>query len=180
MRNSTASILLILSAGLFLTVVLPYYDKVMELRVRSAQYKEFLSDVDEIGQKRDDLKVRYENLPQGEVERLKKVLPSQSDVVSLAMNFDSIASRYGISLKSINSTDSSNQTADGIVQAPTSGAYNEATVTISFIADYESFRGFMSDIEKSLRIIDIKSVSFNSSPNGLYDFKVSVKTYWLK
>lgn len=180
MKNSTASILLLLSAGLFLTVILPYYDKVMVLRDRSLQYKGILANIAEIGQKRDDLKVKYENLPQNEVQKLEKVLPSQSDIVSLAVNFDSIAARYGISIKSINSTDSSTQSVDGIVQAPSSSLYHEATVTLSFIADYESFRGFMSDIEKSLRIIDIQSVTFESSDNGLYDFKVTVKTYWLK
>jgi len=180
MRNSTASVLLLLSAGLFLTVILPYYDKVMVLRDRSTQYKGILANIIEIEQKRDDLKVKYENLPKEDVQRLEKVLPSQSDIVSLAVNFDSIAARYGISIKSINSTDSSTQSAEGIVQAPSSSLYHEATVTLSFIANYESFRAFMSDIEKSLRIIDIQSVTFNSSDDGLYDFKVTVKTYWLK
>lgn len=180
MRNSTALILLMISAGLILSFVLPYYDKVMALRARSSEYNQILDNLANIGQMRDDLKVKYDNINSLEVAKLEKVLPPTSNTVSLATDFDSIAARYGISIKSINSLDPSMQSADGIVQATPSGPYSEALVTLSFIARYENFRAFMSDIEQSLRIIDVNAVSFQATDDGLYEFKVSVKTYWVK
>ncbi|MEK7194173.1 MAG: type 4a pilus biogenesis protein PilO [Patescibacteria group bacterium] len=180
MKNSTALILLLLSVGLFYSFILPYYDKVTALRAQSSQYKEILTNVSELGKKRDDFEVKYSNIPQSEISRLEKVLPGNVDTVTLAMNFDSIASKYGISIKSIRTVDQTADVNSGIVQEDLSKMYKAVTVTFSFVAAYEDFRNFMADIEKSLRIIDVKSVFFDASDTGLYEFLVTVQTYWLK
>jgi Tfp pilus assembly protein PilO len=180
MRNSTALILLLLSLGLVFSFILPQYDGVKALRGQAKQYKEILSNVASLTASRDDLEVKYNNLPQADIERLEKVLPDNADAVSLAMTFDSIAANYGISLRSIRTEDNSNQAGVEIVQATASGPYKSVDVSFSFISSYQGFRDFLYDIEQSLRIIDVKSVSFVPDDTGLYDFEVSIRTYWLE
>jgi hypothetical protein len=59
--------------------------------------------------------------------------------------------------------------------------YGTLTLSFSTTATYTTFLAFMRDLEKSLRLIDIVSVQFASSDtNQLYDYTVSIKTYWLK
>lgn len=180
MRNSTSFVLLLLGVALVYTVAFPYYDKIMVLRGQSDQYKTTLQDITNLTKRRDDLSVVYQNLPQEEVKRLEKVLPDNVDTVNLAMNFDSIAAKYGVSIKKISTVDRSSESGVEIVQSVGNGLYEPVTVVFSFVAGYEDFRSFIADIEQSLRIIDIKSIAFESSETGLYDFSLEVETYWLK
>lgn len=180
MRNTTSFILLLLSVALFYTFISPHYDKVRALRIQSAEYKGILANVAELWKKRDDLQVKYNNTPIEEVTRLEKVLPDNVDTVNLAMNFDSIASKYGISIKTIRTVEQLNEASGEIVQGTDGKPYQSVIVTFTFVSTYQNFRRFMEDIEKSLRIIDVKSVSFEAADTGLYDFQVAVQTYWLK
>lgn len=180
MKNSTSLILLLLSVGLFYAVFMPRYERVQGLMNQQSQYREVLNNVSELGEIRDDLEVKYQNTPAQEIARLEKILPANVDTVNLAMNFDSIAARYGISIKSIRTVDSKAEVGTSIVQSSGSKPYDRITVSFSFISTYDNFRKFMADIEKSLRIIDIKSVSFQTTESGIYEFQVSVQTYWLK
>ena len=178
MKNSTALILLVLSVALFYSFVFPYYEKVGVLREQSAKYQDILNNIVDLAQKRDDLEVKYSNIPAEEVLRLEKVLPDNVDTVNLAMNLDSIASKYGISINSIKAVEANNQAGFEIVQS-TTGPYAPVTISFSFVAGYQDFRSFIADIEQSLRIIDIKSINFSSTETGLYDFSISAETYWL-
>ena len=180
MKNSTSFILLLISVGLFYAFILPRYDSVQLLRSQSAQYKDILANVSALSAKRDDLEVKYENIPPMEVARLEKILPDNVDTVNLAMNFDSIAARYGISIKSIRTIDTKVDTGTTVIQAVSKKPYQAVTVSFSFISTYANFRKFMRDIEQSLRIIDVKSVSFQTTESGIYEFQVSVQTYWLR
>lgn len=179
MKNTTGIILILVSIGLFYTFVSPHYDKVKILRNQSTQYKNILANVSDLAKKRDDLEAKYNNTPEQEIARLEKILPGNVDTVNLAMTFDSIAARYGISIKSIRAVDKKDDLGTAIVQS-NNAPYDAVTVSFSFISTYPNFRKFMADIETSLRIIDMKSVAFQATESGLYEFQVSVDTYWLK
>lgn len=180
MKNSTAFILVLISAGLFYTVVMPQYKKVQVLRAQSAEYENILLDVSSLTEKRDNLLVKYQEMPKQEVDRVNKVLPDNIDTVRLATDFDSIASKYGISIKSIQTVVDKDDNSSNIIKSVSTKTYNSVEVSFSFVSTYENFRKFMQDIEKSLRIIDIKSVAFNAGETGLSEYKVTIQTYWLK
>jgi Tfp pilus assembly protein PilO len=180
MKNSTAFILILISAGLLYVFILPQYDQIGTLQANQAQYQNILQNVSALEAKRDELLVTYQNIPQQKVDELSKVLPDNVDTVSLAMNLDTIASHYGISIKSVQTAKDNTNNSSTIVVGATSPTYGSVTFNFSFISTYSNFRKFMLDIEKSLRITDIQSVSFQSTTNGLYEYQVSIKTYWLK
>ena len=96
------------------------------------------------------------------------------------MDFDNISAKYGISIKSIKVLNAKNSTASSVAEAVSTKPYNATTVSFSFVTNYDNFRRFMKDIEQSLRIIDVKSVSFTAGDNGLNEYNVSIQTYWLK
>jgi len=91
-----------------------------------------------------------------------------------------VASRYGISIKSIKTTTGSSRDTSRIVLPENESKYDSATISFSFISSYDNFKRLMADVEKSLRIMDVKSVSFQVGESGFYDYQVSVETYWLK
>lgn len=180
MKGSTAFILILISAGLLYTFILPQYDRANALLANQAQYQNILSNVSDLQAKRDELLVKYQNIPKTRIDELSKVLPDNVDTVNLAMGLDNIGSKYGISIKSIQTAKADKNNSSTIVQKTSGTLYGSASYTFSFIAPYANFRKFMKDIEQSLRITDIKSVSFQSTLNGLYEYQVSITTYWLK
>jgi len=183
MKSTTPFIFILVAIGLYYTVISPHYAKVKELQSEAGQYSEVLDNVDELSQKRDELLMKYNQIPKAEISRIEKALPDNIDSVRLALDFDSIAAKYGISLKSIKTGDKTQQQPDmgsGIIAAAPTNVYESAPVMITFVSSYENFRKFMKDIESSLRIIDVKAVNFTSTDTKLYEFTVTFETFWLK
>ena len=56
-------------------------------------------------------------------------------------------------------------------------------ISFSIEGSYQNFLKFVGDLDKSLRIVDVQSVTFSSlsdkdASSYLYNFKI--RTYWLK
>ena len=68
-------------------------------------------------------------------------------------------------------------------------SYGVFPMEFSIEGKYNTFISFMKELERNLRIIDVKSISFSSSSqagskNGegsdIYIYSLKVQTYWLK
>lgn len=179
MKDTTAVILLLLSIGIFYTFTSGQYQEVKKLQTLANEYENVLKEASAIEELRDSLLNTYTAIPKAEIERLNKVLPNTVDTVQLAFDLDGMASKYGISIRSVKTnTDTSNQDLSVLSdQAPT---YSKANVTFSFISNYANFKQMLADVEKSLRLMDISTISFQSQESGLYDYQISADTYWLK
>lgn len=180
MKNTTAIILLLLSVGLFYTFTNVQYQEVKGLYTLASEYQNVLRNTSAIVELRDRLLVTYETFPKAEIDRINKVLPDNINTVRLALDLDSMASRYGLSIKNIQATTGASGDANFIVLPEQASAYEKATVSFGFISNYENFMLLLADLERNLRIMDIRSISFQTSESGLYDYRVSVETYWLK
>lgn len=180
MKNNTAIILLLLSVGLFYTVTRVQYQEVVELGALADEYRNVLQNVSGVIELRDRLLVTYETLPAADIDRLNKILPDNIDLVRLALDLDGMASRYDISIKNIQATTGADGEARSIVLPEHGNIYETAEVSFGFVSNYENFMRLLADLESNLRIMDIKSVSFQTGESNLYDYKISVETYWLK
>ncbi len=180
MKNNTAIILLLLSFGLFYTFTNAQYQDVKGLYALANQYQNVLQNASLIVGLRDRLLVTYETLPRADIDRVNKVLPDNIDTVRLALDLDGMASRYGVSIKNVQTTTGAGADANLIVLPEHAGVYERATVSFSFVSTYENFMRLLADLEKSLRVMDIKSIAFEAGESGLYDYRISVETYWLK
>ena len=108
------------------------------------------------------------------------MLPDNVDTVRLALELDSIASRYGVAIRDVRVGDEAGQNADGPILPENSLPYQKVIVSFQFTSNYENAKRFLSDMEKNLRIMEIKSLSFKSDDSGLYTYNVAIETYWLK
>lgn len=178
MKHSSAFILILISVGLFYTVITPQKAKIAALNAQADEYSAVLDSVEELQNSRDMLMDKFQSLPAADIEKLTKILPDHVDNVRLALDIDGIAARYGISIRSIQ-TETENPN-DLLGDVNTSPYYDKVTVSFDFISNYQNFRRFLADLEQSLRLVDVKSVSFLSTDTGLYDYKISFDTYWLK
>jgi len=180
MKTSTSFILLLISAGLFFTFTNSQYQKIGEVRSTISEYQDILDNASALTAKRDDLLVKYRNIPKSNIDDLIKSLPDNIDIVKLSMDFDAIASRYGISIKSIQVTKDKEEGNSTIIVSSKDKNVGRVIISFSFISSYDNFKRFLRDIENNLRIVNIKSLDFQSAENGLYQYKISIETYWLK
>ena len=179
MNNPKNLILIVLAVGLFYTFGSPQYKQVKELQASANEYQEVIENVSRIAESRDALLVNYEAIPAIERSKLLKVLPDNLDSVRLALDLDTIAGRYGIAIKNV-SVDAKADANAALAVLSDDMPYEKAVVAFSFVSNYENFLRFLTDLEKSLRIMDIKSVTFRVTENGLYEHGLQVETYWLK
>jgi len=189
MKSSTAIVLILISVGLYYTFTMNEWGKTDALKAQASSYKQVLDNVCSLRMKRDQLLDRYKAIPQTQLDQLEKILPNNVDTVTLALDLDSMASKYGISIKSVSTstTDPNPSLNTGAIAtdqtAPTM-PYQIVYVNLQFTSNYDNFRKFLGDIEKSLRVIDPRSVSFkvgqSTTGSNLYDYNISIQTYWTK
>lgn len=185
MRNLLPIILIVLSIGLFYLYINPSFMNVQTLIGTEHQYQDALSKASELGARRDQLLTKYNSFSQDEINRLNRILPDSVDTVKLITDLDSVAGKYGITLHSINVTQALLDNSQSInTNEASTTPYNTTTINFGFSATYPNLVLFLKDMEKSLQMVDIKSVSFDVPQGGLsanmYNYNVSLDTYSLK
>jgi len=182
MKNVIATLLIGVSIGLFYMFIGPTYSEIQSKRAEKAQYDDALNNSQEILALRDSLLSKYNSFLPGDLARLEKLLPDQINNVHLIIEIDSIASRYGMVIKDVRlvSNETENSSEQQVLEVQTS-PFGLASLSFRVTGSYDDYRAFVQDLEKSLRLIDITSVSFSSEKEtDVYDVETSFNTYWLK
>ena len=185
MNFITPIILIIISIGVFFGYVDPNYRgtdmtnrSVQSLQAEDNQYQAALNNSTKLAAQRQALTDKSKNFDQGQLDRLKALLPDNVDNIKLVINIKNIAQNHALVLKNVKLNTS--QVADSKKLGADNSKYGTVGLSFSVSASYDSFQTFLGDLEKSLRLVDITDLSVTSSDTGLYDFSVSLKTYWLK
>lgn len=177
MNNIVSIVLIVASAGLFFGYIDPTYSDVKELLAEKAESDNILMRSKELQIERDKLLVKYNAISPENRARLAKLLPDNIDNVRLIIDIDDIARTHGMRIRNFNTTTNDQKDTIGRDGTP----YGTLTLSFSTTASYNVFLAFLKDLEHSLRVIDVTAVTFNSGDTSqLYDYNVSVKTYWLK
>lgn len=127
---------------------------------------------------RDDLLSKYNTISQENLGRLEKILPSSFDPAAIITMLEDRSASRGMFLKRIDAKETDKQDSTtaslGIPPPP----YKTISLVFSASGPYSSFIGLISDLEKSLRLVDIQSVAFSSAATEVYEFNVEAKTYY--
>lgn len=177
------------SGAIFFMYTKPTYDSVQSTRSEMTQYDEALQKAAELQQLKQTLLSRYNAFNPNDVDRLQKLLPDHVDNVRLILDLDNIAGRNGMALQNVVvSTPTSGQTSQTAVGSLGSSKQKYDSVTLSFSTQgsYETFLQFLTDLESSLRIVDLVSLNLTTGSSAgktgspSYGFEVTIRTYWLK
>ncbi|HEY4508002.1 MAG TPA: hypothetical protein VJJ47_03955, partial [Candidatus Paceibacterota bacterium] len=58
--------------------------------------------------------------------------------------------------------------------------YGTLSLSFSTTATYGEFADLLRELERSLRLVDVRSIAIKSSPSKRYDFSLTLETYWLR
>lgn len=180
MRFFLGIIMVIGAIGLSLMVVAPRVESIQDLRVREQSLSSALDNARRLDQTRQQLLDRYNAFDSANLDRLKTMLPGNIDNVKLIIELDALAGQYGLSLQNISvAEDKNNRDVQVIEQGGTE--YGKVKLTFSVKGSYLQFVGFLENLEKSLRIIDVRELSFQATElNDVYQYNFVIETYWLK
>ncbi len=186
-----------IALGLFYGVTRDLLAQINDSRAQQAELVAALNRAQELRQVADRLRNEYYSFSDDERGRLNKMIPDNVDNVRLIIDTNNIAARYGMTIKDAKvktndkttstsqaaspaSTDATNPSAK-IIDNP-SGQIGQGTVTIAFTVTgtYPVFRQFLGDLASSLRLVDIRRLSFKSADKDTYQYSVELDTYWLK
>jgi hypothetical protein len=152
-------------------------DKLLE---QKQKYVDSLETVNNIEIKKDELLTKFNAISDADKKSVETVLPKSLDFVKLISQIDTVAANYGISINKISSKEIGASVGTSIANAGPQKSYNSSIIGFAFVASYDKFNAFMGDLEKSLRILDVRSVKLSSKDDGVYSYDVEFETYWFK
>lgn len=170
--------------------VFPLYGEIKTLKTEISQKQETIQNLDAFAQKLGTLKQQYaEN--EKSIERLYKILPTTEATAEFLNNIDYLSFQSGMILSAINFSKQAKENksvASSIEEGKQGVAPQEVkavapdTILTDFTTTgtYESFKSFLSGLEKNLRLTDVQSISFASKGENanLFEFKISAKIYY--
>src|SRR3989344_4686488 len=180
--------------GLFAVFTDSLYGEVKELSIEQDNYNTALSNSKQILKERDALVEKYNNFSEVDKEKLNKLLPDNVDNIRLIIELETLGLRDGMVLKDVKvegapggkAQDLSSE-EEFVENLPIESKRDYSSMDISFSMDgtYQSFLKFISDLDKSLRMVDVQSITFSSpsekeSAGAIYSFDFKIRTYWLK
>lgn len=180
MKNIISIIIIVISLAAFVFVVKPQYQKNKEIVVKSEELNQVLKNARKLQMIRDSLLSKRKELSKSDLTRLEKLIPESVDNVKLIIEFQKIAERYGLEIKTATSAKDeaakdSNQSFD-----ITTNDYGTITLNFNLTGHYDQFLNFLADIEDNLRITDLRTLEISGGDSGVYEFNLSIETYWLK
>ena len=184
-------ILVIAAIGLFVVFTNPNYQDIGDLRVKQAAYNQALNNSQELLKVRNQLTDKYNNLPSTDRDRLEKLMPNTVDNIRLIIDIQNVALTHGMNPKDIKYDARAGSTASGTTNqqavnpqdlASSQKEYGTFELEFSVTGPYQNFLAFVQDLEQSLRLVDIESVTFQAAETGSSNMKyiIRIRTYWLK
>lgn len=177
MNNFLSLVLIVLSALLGFFVIKPKMAEINDLSLKKGQYEEALASLRSIEELKQNLERQLDALSPEARDKMMVLLPTSSNTVKLISDIDAIVARHGTSLKEVSYTQTKDN-SQSLAEASTQNTYKSTTVSFSFVSDYNKFKSILSEIETSLRIVDVRTVSINANKDG-NTYKVEAEIYWL-
>jgi len=196
---------LILISGLIFTIFTnPLYKDVKNLKNDVSAYNIALSNFTELQKIRDELLDKYKNIKKEDKERLDHFLPSSINNIELILEVEKIANLHYMPVINVtfnpvgedeDNSDEGNRNGSNVKITDNDPSkylpYGIFPIEFSIEGTYSNFVSFLKDLEKNLRLVDIKSISFevpsqdkNSKGEtvnlNIYHYKIKIDAYWLK
>jgi len=169
-------IFILASVAIFLGYIDKVYGEIKELKAQEQSLDSALDNSLKFKTMLDALGDKYKSISNEDLNKIEKMLPGHVDNIRLIRDIDGIATRFGMFPRGmeVNVSEEKNKIgSDG-------NSIGKVTVSFSVASPYRTFVELLGELEKSLRIMDVTSISFSSSEQDMYEFSITLQTYWLK
>jgi len=180
MNGRTLPILaLLVAAGIFFGYVHQMWTgEISATKAAIASDDKALAAASEYGSQQNELASARNAIDQVSMDRLTVLLPDSVDNVGLILDLNALAARNGISISNIDVM-ADTKPAD---TTPLSGKNPVGSIDLSLsaIGSYASLQNFLTDVEKSRRLLDVRDITIKGSDTGVYNYHMTLRLYWLR
>jgi Tfp pilus assembly protein PilO len=173
---------MIIAAAIGIVVyVVPTFQETQEVKTEEQELDRALANARRLQERRAELTTQFNSFTDEELEAIDTLVPDNIDNVKLIIELDALASRHGLAIQNINVVDDSNQATNEELALVAEQEYGTIELDFTVTGPYERFVSFVEDVERSLRLIDVQSIAFQSIAQGAnYQYSLRVRTYWLR
>ncbi len=174
-QRTTISFFLLLLSVLFWTfLIFPKKEKVSVLRVSLLEKEKELESQKEYLEKLNQT-LKKLNQYKEEMAKIEAAIPDSPDIPQTLHLIQTLATQSGLLLKSVSFSElkKSEETFEG-------SKLKEWQIKTTLVGDYESFKNFLSAIEKSARLIETENISLavEGEKNQLnFSVEFKIKSY---
>lgn len=190
-RNAFGVILILLSILVSAFWAYPMWNEISDIKTKKAETQSTLDRINALAKRRDEIQAQYNSLNPDDLAKLNEFFPKNQEPGLLILNIDKIAASNGMILKKIDASEGSSGTAQkqGSAGEEAEERFSDFPFHISVSGSYNSFLAFTKALEKSRRLIDIDTLSFDTGSVGadgkiiksdFYEYSISAHTYWKK
>jgi Tfp pilus assembly protein PilO len=184
MNNTNSLALILVASALFFFFGKPVFSEISIVQSEIEGYKSSIGQVNMLTAKKDELLLKLNSISGEDRKRVETFLPIKEGMIRLIADIDGVAARHGISISGVSFSETNNDVSSSVIGAPEPKPYQSSTINLSFSSNYQNFKQFLNDLEKSLRLIDIRSIELSQPSEVLnpdvYQYKISAEVYWIK
>ncbi|MEI6843410.1 MAG: type 4a pilus biogenesis protein PilO [bacterium] len=184
MKSLIPFLVIIVCIAAYFLYIGPGISDVNVLRAKLSDYINTSNQSTQINKTRDSIQATLNSIPGEDIAKLDKVVPDTMDSVLLVSDLSTIASRYGMVVRSVQIAEPTENTGDRVVVREAQGPFKVTAVGFTVNGGYDQFIKFLKDLETSARLLDVKTIAIKDSSktaNGTsYDFTLAVNTYSLR
>lgn len=185
------TILLCVAGLLFLGWIgRPLWENIVLLRTEINRVNSALSDLERSKQVQQDLIAAYNTISDRELDLLlNQHLPAKADTGILLIALEDLARRHNATINTISFKETFSQQPQTTAQRQRAAlaatpeqrpAVEKLAFAFSLSASYEDFKAFLASLESHIRLVDVESISFSGTAQGVYTVSLAAKTYYRK
>jgi len=191
MSRKNIIILISLISALILVFVFlnPLWSSIKVLRNEINQKKLTLTAIEELLAKTQELNQEYQGLEE-EGQKVPFALPKEKDIPYLLVQFDALAASNGLLLESMNfgQAEQEKENSYQVLDQPKKIlSFPSLSLNIKMSGSYDAFRGYLTNLENSVRSMDVHSIKFSGQKQsqesnalaalGIFEFDLGITVY---
>ncbi len=160
----------------------PTLAEVKVLSKTKSDYTEVVNKAKEIAKKRDAAILDFNSISSSDIDRLNKILPEKFDPVLFANDMTAMGLAFGLPVKDLHLDTAKTESRDDVVSSSVGQGFKTNIVGFKVSGTYNQFMKFLANLELSLRLVDITSLTIRPSNNAKtvdlpMEFLLEMQTY---
>ena len=169
----------------------PSWQDFSHIRQESENATTISAELDELGKNRSDLLSTINSVSKEDNDRISEAMPTGPHSGDLLVFLENLSIKHGVTLRRVDLTapqdakaggeQKTSQPRPGVAPVKTENStIREFPISLEIVGTYDTFKAFLGDIEHSLRIVDIQSITFSSPSltDSRMNFSLRGKTYF--
>lgn len=185
-RTITPIFSIVIALVIFFFYSKPMFAEMRVLQEQTAQYSDAVKKAQDLNTELSDKLKKKRSYDTESINRLNALVPESINEVKVLTDLSEIARSHNMLFGNINVTNSDNEKSDSTVPDPSVStgdvSYENITntgIAFSLIGTYDQFKSFLSDIERSLVLMEVTGITFTTGEGDLQQYEVSIQLFAL-